>query len=175
MKTNWGASPRDAISYPSLLILDLQPQDIQDRYWPFPCQTVVMSGWEKHTERKLSWKVICLGVSATECVEGKILLTFSGFNWLKKKVSSARNTTARKLIDLNVHFARSSLDSASIALFLGLCRNPFWAEAHTWQPWIRRFFSINKSPTSEVERSKYFPQLVSKPLKIHTCPLCSEK
>lgn len=36
-------------------------------------------------------------------------------------------------------------------------------------------FSVNKSPPSEVEHSEYFPQLISRPLTIHTCPSCYEK
>lgn len=64
-----------------------------------------------------------------------------------------------------------TLLSLSAVLFACALQNHLWAQLQMANL-DALCFSVNKSSPSEVERTKYFPQLVSR--TIHTCPSCAE-
>ncbi len=118
-----------------------------------------------------------------ECAEGKKYfqpsLAFIDSGRRERWHIHAHQTQPRgSFVDLTVHVAHSFLHFASTiccSLFLRSTQiKGLFGLSRTRQTWMRCFFSVNKSPPSEVERSEYFPELGSKPLTIHTCPSCSE-
>lgn len=120
----------------------------------------------------MKWNVL-----KEKCFQPSLMFIVSGKP--KRWHTCTPNTTMRQLpIDLNLHLAQSFPHFAlTICGSLCMCSTQItglFGPSLTRQTWMGCFFSVNKSPPSEVELSEYFPQLVSRPLTIRTCPSCSE-